>query len=299
MSSTSFLEDAESHLAPRTPPYSRPTTAFSDLGLAGYTPSLNLLETQRPAASSTSRLQTKHKRSHTEGHDARRSIGKFSKLLGTVLGTPLATPSATSAVDTRMTDSRPPSPSPSMDYTLVSAPSLPTTPHRHSVPLVTASTRTVTPENATCSSRSMFFASPSKKGIDSISSLAAPPSPSKSGNQRILPRLWTALSSPTKEAGIRFKRKGKGKAVSSEPSEEYPLDGEEGELVDDEACFVNLPTTIGLSSSLCWPLYPSNYYFRYHCLPSTGGFLVPSTILGPKNRSGLSRYLPKLAASCV
>ena len=248
MSSPSSPEDVESQPRPNTPLYSRPTTAFSDLGLAGYSMSFNLSETRR-AASSTSRLQTKHRRSQTEGLDARRSIGKFSKLLGTVLGTPFAS-STVGGTHMAYSRSRSPSPSPSTDYTLVSAPSLPSTPQRHSVPLVTE--RTFTPENvATCSSRSMFFTSPSKKGFDSIPGTTTPPSPSKSSSQRILPRLWTALSSPSREAGIRFKRKGKGKAVSSEPFYDFPLDGEEGELVDDEACYVNIPTAIGLLLSSC------------------------------------------------
>lgn len=239
-------DGAESTAQPSHIPLSL-NTAFSDMGLTGLPGlSLDLSEAQR---SSINRLQSKHTRSHTEGQDARRSIGKWSKLLGTVLGTPF--PSSSSSPSTPMAAdsySRSASPSPSVDYTLVSAPSLTNTPQRHSVPLTTQSLRTVTPDNiATCSSRSIFFSSPSKKGPELISSLAPPPSPGKTGSQRILPRLWTALSSPTREVGIRLKRKGKGKAVDAEPYDDYPLDGEEGELVDDEACYVNIPTTIGLS----------------------------------------------------
>ena len=246
------MEDAESHpQASHTPPHSRPATAFSDHSLAGFSSSPNLSDTQQSAFSSTNRIQSKHTRSQTEGQDVHRNIGKFSKLLGTVLGTPFASSSASSVISTRMAGSRSrsASPSPSNDYTLVSAPSLPNTPQRQPAPLAAESIRTVTPENiATCSSRSIFFTSPSKKCLDSVPGHATPPSPSKSGGaQGILPRLWTALSSPSKEGGIRFKRKGKGKAVSMSPFDDFPLDGEEGELVDDEACFVNIPTTIGLS----------------------------------------------------
>lgn len=262
--------DSESQPRPLTPSYSsRPTTVFSDLGLAGYSTSLTLFETQR-AASSTTRLPTKHRRCQTEGQDARRNIGKFSKLLGTVLGTPFSSPPIISGTHMANSHPRSASPSPSTDYTLVSVPSIPSTPQHQSITLNADSMRTVTPENlTTCSSRSMFFTSPSKKGLDSIQGHTTPPSPTKSGSQRILPRLWTAFSSPSREAGIRFKRKGKRKAVGSGSFNDYPLDGEEGELVDDEACFVKIPTAIGLSPFLL--SFPSLIiaFLRCHLWSST------------------------------
>ncbi|KAF8583454.1 WD40 repeat-like protein [Ramaria rubella] len=234
---------------------SRPPTAFSDLGFGRFP--LNRVEHEPITSTSTTRLQTKHKRSQTESQDTRRGIGKLSKLLGTVLGSPFANSSTVTAVGQpnriNMEDipSRSVSPTPSVDYTLVSVPSVFNTPQRYSMPLPPGSIRTVTPENiATCSSRSMFFTSPSKKSFDHFVSLSAPPSPSKSSSKRILPRLWTAISSPSKETGIRFMRKSKGKAVCYGSFDDYPLDGEEGELVDDEACFVDVHTSIDILSCL-------------------------------------------------
>jgi len=94
----------------------------------------------------------------------------------------------------------------------------------------------------------MFFPSPSKKASDSSPTLTVTLSPSKALGKRILPRLWTALSSPSRETAIRFKRRGKGKEIDHGDFSDYPLDGEEGELID-EACFVDIPPIgVGLSS---------------------------------------------------
>lgn len=64
---------------------------------------------------------------------------------------------------------------------------------------------------------------------------------SPSSLKNVLPRLWDAISSPG--------RKGKGKASRSDSSFDFegcsygdlpPLDGEEGELIDDEACLIDV-----------------------------------------------------------
>lgn len=80
---------------------------------------------------------------------------------------------------------------------------------------------------------------------------------SPSSLKNILPRLWDVISSPPS-------RKGKGRAGRGDSSFEegysydelQPLDGEEGELIEDEACLIDLSddvravTGIGEQSSL-------------------------------------------------
>lgn len=58
----------------------------------------------------------------------------------------------------------------------------------------------------------------------------------KSG-KGLLPRIWDALSSPGK--------KGKGKSKRTYSFDDLPLDGEEGELIDDEACFIYVTAVTG------------------------------------------------------
>jgi len=75
-------------------------------------------------------------------------------------------------------------------------------------------------------------------------------------NKRIFPKLWTALGSP-KDNSTRLKRKGKGKSQVYDGYFDLPLDGEEGELVDDEACFVDIPKTIGTCHRLSFLIIPT------------------------------------------
>ena len=67
------------------------------------------------------------------------------------------------------------------------------------------------------------------------------PGSSPNNFKTILPRLWDVLSSPG--------RKGKGKSKSGNTNFDFdgfsyedlpPLDGEEGELIDDEACIIDV-----------------------------------------------------------
>jgi F-box and WD-40 domain protein 1/11 len=64
--------------------------------------------------------------------------------------------------------------------------------------------------------------------------------PQTGKSMKFLPRLWDALSSPTRKARRQTARR-KPYALPSNISsyaDLQPLDGEEGELIDDEACFV-------------------------------------------------------------
>jgi hypothetical protein len=81
---------------------------------------------------------------------------------------------------------------------------------------------------------------PSRKQLAGISALHGKPIRS------ILPRLWDALSSPVR----RRTRFGFDYVY---PDFDYadllPLDGEEGELIDDEACFIDVRAVTGIGTS--------------------------------------------------
>jgi hypothetical protein len=72
----------------------------------------------------------------------------------------------------------------------------------------------------------------SSKECENARILAPTPDPGCSGGmgRGFLPRLLEMITTP--------KRKGKSKAVYDADGELLPLDGEEGELIDDEACFM-------------------------------------------------------------
>ncbi|KAI0317812.1 WD40-repeat-containing domain protein [Amylostereum chailletii] len=125
-----------------------------------------------------------------------------------------------------MTVTRPSSPAPTMDFSIISPPS--PDPDSNVFAYFPPRTRRFhTIHGLPSSSRNNSY-------------------PSKS-MRTIFPRLWDALSSPA--------RKGKGRSGPSYDFEGYysyadlpPLDGEEGELIDDEACFMDAegPTSIGI-----------------------------------------------------
>ena len=91
---------------------------------------------------------------------------------------------------------------------------------------------TSTLESATC-----FFVNTPRR-VDLYKS----PRPGKG----LLPRLWDVLSSPSKRHRHRYT-----------DYDDLPLDGEEGELIDDEACFINAtePTRIGICLVLPVPCF--------------------------------------------
>ncbi|EJD51811.1 WD40 repeat-like protein [Auricularia subglabra TFB-10046 SS5] len=59
-------------------------------------------------------------------------------------------------------------------------------------------------------------------------------------HKHIFPRIWNSISAQRKDAlgTIRSKRRSKRRPLVDEHGNLLPLDGEEGELIDDEACFV-------------------------------------------------------------
>ena len=80
------------------------------------------------------------------------------------------------------------------------------------------------------------LSTPPRKGLYVVR-----PGSSPNNFKTILPRLWDVLSSPG--------RKGKGKSKSGNTNFDFdgfsyedlpPLDGEEGELIDDEACIIDV-----------------------------------------------------------
>jgi F-box and WD-40 domain protein 1/11 len=88
---------------------------------------------------------------------------------------------------------------------------------------------------------SSFFTTPTRRGLYSSASYGSASGSPPSGLKSILPKLWDALSSPG--------RKGKGRASRNNSSFDFegcncedlpPLDGEEGELIDDEACLIEV-----------------------------------------------------------
>ncbi|KAI0052379.1 WD40 repeat-like protein [Auriscalpium vulgare] len=195
---------------------------------------------------------------------------RFSKLFGTVLGSPFLAPSdpaasssmnvnvndldmdivdgALSAVPHALTITRPSSPSPSMDFSIISPPS----------PGPDQNFSGIFFPRGPSSSSSSFFPSTSRhRRFHTIHGSTYPLGQSSSSKsmKTLFPRLWDALSSPAK--------KGKGKPLYGMPyalgddcsyADLLPLDGEEGELIDDEACFMDsdgfIPRGIDLLSLL-------------------------------------------------
>ncbi|KZP15850.1 WD40 repeat-like protein [Athelia psychrophila] len=166
----------------------------------------------------------------------------FGHLLGSNLGSPFLTTSslpppddggemyldvidgALGAVPHAFTVTRPPSPVPTMDFSMVSNPG--DVYHDEYYP---SAAIYATPPRRTYSSGSYGTIS------------GSPPN----GLKNILPRIWDAISSPPG-------KKGKGRAgmgdLSFEEGYSYedlpPLDGEEGELIEDEACLIDLSDNV-------------------------------------------------------
>ncbi|KDQ09581.1 hypothetical protein BOTBODRAFT_36984 [Botryobasidium botryosum FD-172 SS1] len=92
-----------------------------------------------------------------------------------------------------------------------------------------------------------------------------PRTPKERDERGFLPRLWEALASPTSSKD----RKGKGKRkVSVEPFDDLPLDGEEGELIDDEACFIEARESVGMDIISLLPIEISLQILLFLDLPS-------------------------------
>ncbi|KAI0058349.1 WD40 repeat-like protein [Artomyces pyxidatus] len=174
---------------------------------------------------------------------------------------------ALSAVPHSFTITRPSSPSPSMDFSIISPPS-PGPDHNNFSDIFAFSSR-----GPSSSSASFFPSATRHRRFHTVhsSSYALPQISSSKSMRALFPRIWDALSSPA--------RKGKGKGFYGEPytlgadcsyADLQPLDGEEGELIDDEACFMDgdgpLPSGIDILALL--PPELSVHILRYLDLPS-------------------------------
>lgn len=140
--------------------------------------------------------------------------------------------------DSLQFSSSPPSPSPSLDYSIVSPPS--PSPDRDAT--LYASHPAISQP---------YLSSTRYSGSSRTNALHGPSSSyhrAAGGNRALqtgksmkflLPRLWGALSSPTRKSRRQSARR-KPYALPSNISyaDLQPLDGEEGELIDDEACYV-------------------------------------------------------------
>lgn len=163
----------------------------------------------------------------------------FGQLLSSNLGSPFLTTTdlpdvpgvdldivdgALSAVPRSFTVTRPTSPVPTTDFSIVSRPNS----------MMYDNTFGTAPNSS-------FFNTPTRRALHSGGSYGLV-SGSPSGNlKNILPRLWDALSSPGRKGKSRASRNGsifefEGYSYENMP----PLDGEEGELIDDEACLIDV-----------------------------------------------------------
>ena len=137
----------------------------------------------------------------------------FSKLLTSVLGSPFLTTSDLPSA-------------PDFDLDVVDSPFAAVTGSLSVTrPPSVSSSYPMTPTPAVSCS---FFSSTSRKSTF----LNSPKSP-----KGFFPRIWDVLSSSNK------KSKGKGKYTL--PYDGLPLDGEEGELIDDEACYIEVTAVTG------------------------------------------------------
>ena len=196
---------------------------------------------------------------------------RISKLLSAVLGAPI-TPTQHTGADTHeeeavmvdgtfssvpvsQTVTRPPSPTPTADFSIISPPS--PTSFVHILPPSFAqagmegnydvfASPTSGPEGTpTCT----FFVSPSRPSQGAGHSQTYGPSASSSVRKspsRIgratLGKIWNVLSSPSKRTRFRTR-------LHADIYNDLPLDGEEGELID-EACYIAASSTTGMGASI-------------------------------------------------
>ncbi|EIM87287.1 WD40 repeat-like protein [Stereum hirsutum FP-91666 SS1] len=144
-----------------------------------------------------------------------------------------------------MTVTRPASPSFSMDFSMISPPSPDPLDSFPSAPTFTRN-RGATVSSFFTPSRGRNTLYGSTYGLTHTVG-CRPPLTSCKSRKTLLPRLWDAISSPG--------RKSKGKAAAVDQyflgggysyADLQPLDGEEGELIDDEACFIDGTTVTGI-----------------------------------------------------
>lgn len=82
---------------------------------------------------------------------------------------------------------------------------------------------------------------------ESARMMAPTPDPGCSGTmgRGLLPRLLEMITTPSKN------RKGKSRVILEVDGELLPLDGEEGELIDDEGCFLEAGESDGTGQCVC------------------------------------------------
>lgn len=221
--------------------------------------------------------------SHVDQLDqlARSSPRRFNRLLATVLGSPFVTTSdlpqdaltvmrmvvgddfeaidgAFSAVPRVETVTRPPSPTPSFStdtYSFVDW-------TENIATLATQPRPSLSDAAPTCSfisgsaRRSIPLGQPGNISYSPYNTLRSSSSGSMKGSRSLnglIPRLWDVLreSSPTKKGKRRLDLSlDFWNELSGDGYIDYaslpPLDGEEGELIDDEACFIDVRAVTGL-----------------------------------------------------
>ncbi len=162
-----------------------------------------------------------------------------------------------------MTITRPPSPTFSLDdFSIVSPPS--PSPDRNTFPSF-PHTRYGSSQISLSSSRWFGTSTPDKRYNTIRGPVPRQRSPHTGKSMKcIIPRLWGALSSQTRKGRFKATRR-KAYASNISYADLLPLDGEEGELID-EACYVDSgdvlyspPKFAGSCSVLCrrHPLRPS------------------------------------------
>ena len=195
--------------------------------------------------------------------------------------------------DSLQFSSSPPSPSPSLDYSIVSPPS--PSPDRDAMFYASQPARS---QPYLSSSRGSGSSSRDRdKRTNAVHGSSLSYHRAAGGNRAphtgksmkfILPRLWGALSSPTRKARRQSTRR-KPYALPSNISyaDLQPLDGEEGELIDDEGCYVERYDSAQSPRKLIGP--------RFHPL-SSPNFLKPCCrfpVLPPARDRPLSPLLPR------
>ena len=199
------------------------------------------------ATSGSSRLPTKKGLVPAEQHDNRGTL-KLSKLLQSVLHPPLLlqhdsgyqpTPLPTAdnrrnalVLDPSEVEIPPPSPAQSDDSSVYSLLSPPSPAAYHASVTVTNSS----PEKS-AKRLSFFPTSPSRGRTRSEDSISSPQNTfTKSTAKNLLPRLKSAFTPSGKRRMLRKKHRPE---IPYEVTDE-PLDGEEGELIEDEGCYIDV-----------------------------------------------------------